>query len=646
MADAEKKLNIVLSAKDDASKVVQSIGTSFRNLARDAQMGSALILGSLTLSAKAAVQLGADMQSARVSFETFLGSGEKAGKLLAQLSDFAVKTPFDLPQVVDGTKRLLAYGIAANDIIPVFTTLGDLSSGNKVRLDQLVLAYGQVRAATRLTGAELRQFTEAGVPLLDALASELNKNGGAIQTFGGAAKGTSAKIASLNLSLQKQNNRLSEMSAKGKEGSATYKNLTLDIASNQSKLASLSGTTATYTKRVKVTAAEVKEMISDGAISFEQVDAALKKLNSEGGRFFQNMEAQSKTFNGVMSNTRDEFARFAISVLGFTKEGEIRKGSLFFYLQIGAEKMLTTLQYLRPIVQSFVDTFLQNQVAIMSVVGALIGLMVPLGMAFVGLIAPALAFAVAGAAIGSALMFFIKGIKEGNPLIILLASIIGTLAVIITATLIPAFVAAKVAAVTGAIATIAAFGPLIVAALVVGGTIAMLAHMWQTNFMHIRENTQAVIDYFRGPWLSNLKGWGEVIKNIVAVITMSFVNGFNRVRSAIDAVSSAIKKAISALSSFNGMGVSSKGGGGKSFQHGGFVSGAVHQAVPAVLHGGERVIPRTGVDVNGGGGGNSVTINFSGPVAMDSTDRVDELAKRIINILGRQNELAAKGLAI
>lgn len=87
------------------------------------------------------------------------------------------------------------------------------------------------------------------------------------------------------------------------------------------------------------------------------------------------------------------------------------------------------------------------------------------------------------------------------------------------------------------------------------------------------------------------------------------------------------------------------GGGGGSFQHGGFVDAPTGQAVPAMLHGGERVIPRTGLDSARGGTGSSVNINFSGPVSMDSEQRVSQLANKIIDMLGRQNELAAKGIS-
>lgn len=82
------------------------------------------------------------------------------------------------------------------------------------------------------------------------------------------------------------------------------------------------------------------------------------------------------------------------------------------------------------------------------------------------------------------------------------------------------------------------------------------------------------------------------------------------------------------------------------FEHGGFVPGPFSQAVPAILHGGERVIPRLGADVSQGGGGGGVTINITGSFNLDSESRVEELADRIIRILGRQNELASKGIGI
>ncbi len=82
----------------------------------------------------------------------------------------------------------------------------------------------------------------------------------------------------------------------------------------------------------------------------------------------------------------------------------------------------------------------------------------------------------------------------------------------------------------------------------------------------------------------------------------------------------------------------------KQYAHGGIVPGPLGSPIPILAHGGERVIPSTGVDVSNGGGSTSLNINFTGPVTMDSEDRINELAQKIIRMMGRQNELARYGL--
>jgi hypothetical protein len=131
------------------------------------------------------------------------------------------------------------------------------------------------------------------------------------------------------------------------------------------------------------------------------------------------------------------------------------------------------------------------------------------------------------------------------------------------------------------------------------------------------------------------------------VITGGWVTKFNMMRQAVDAVVGAIRGLISAAQDLASR--AAKGLKIPGFQHGGFVQGSYSQAVPAILHGGERVVPRTGTDVNSGGmvgGGGPVTINISGSFNLDSESRVQELANKISDVLGRQNELAGKGIGI
>lgn len=605
MADSSRTLEVVINAKDNASNTIEGIGSSFRSMNAKMLAGSAIITGALGLVSKSMVQVGIDMESARTSFTTFLGSGEKAGKLLKQLSDFAVKTPFDLPQVVDGTKRLLAYGIQAEDIIPTFKMLGDLSSGNREKLNQLTLAYGQVRAATKLTGAELRQFTEAGIPLLEQLG--------------------------------KQSGR---------------------------------------------TAGEVKEAMENGAvISFEEVQKALSSMTEEGGMFFNNMEDQSKTLGGVLSNTRDEFVRFSLSVLGFTEEGEIRQGSVFYYLKQGAEQFLGILQTIRPDVQNFFDSFLSNTPAVIGALAAITAIMIPLAASVIAATWPILALSAAvGAtafATASLTTEFAKTNESSGLFVATLGLLFPTMDLLVSKN-------AEVAWATeqndiaqqNLIATIEEvkyqetlltdkklglesatlrvektqtayddalkkYGPTNIRTRELELQLKKAKNDVEIADKQVWDQIDANNKYYKEEYIPTQKKAEKASQTLDDVNTKS-AGVWQRLTDKIKSAWEWLTKWITDSGKAN-----TSGGGGSSFQHGGFVQGAFNQAVPAVLHGGEKVTPRMGVDVNGGGGGgNNISINITGSFQLDSNSRMNEFADMVIEKLNRQNELAGKGVSV
>jgi len=288
---ATANVKVAITAEDKASSVVQGFGGSITKMAGAVALGQLAVQGLNAVMSKFAdagrfaIDSASDFQQSRIAFETMLGSADKARKMLKDVSDFAMKTPFELPEVVTGAKQLLAYGIEAEKIIPTFKNLGNIAAGvGKDKLPQLILAYGQVRAATKLTGAELRQFTEAGVPLLEELAKQSGKS-----------------------------------------------------------------------------TAQVKEDMERGlAPSFSDVEKALAGMSGEGGKFFDLLDKQSKTFGGTLSNIRDNFVRVSLEILGMSEQGDIKEGSIFYYLQKGAEGFLKWLNENKTTIVAVFDSMFQG----------------------------------------------------------------------------------------------------------------------------------------------------------------------------------------------------------------------------------------------------------------------------------------------
>jgi len=114
----------------------------------------------------------AEFELQRVALGGIIHDTEEANMLFRQIKAAAIESPFQIKELVTYTKQLSAYRVETENLFNVTMKLADVSAGLGVSMDRLVLAYGQVRAASVLRGQELRQFTEAGIPLVDELAKK------------------------------------------------------------------------------------------------------------------------------------------------------------------------------------------------------------------------------------------------------------------------------------------------------------------------------------------------------------------------------------------------------------------------------------------------------------------------------------------
>lgn len=129
------------------------------------------------------VKVRAEFELQRKSLEVLLQSKREANELWKQTVELGVKSPFTIKELATYTKQLAAYRIESSKLHDTTKMLADVSAGLGVDMSRLILAYGQVRSATFLRATELRQFTEAGVPMLDELAKHFESlEGKAVST--------------------------------------------------------------------------------------------------------------------------------------------------------------------------------------------------------------------------------------------------------------------------------------------------------------------------------------------------------------------------------------------------------------------------------------------------------------------------------
>jgi hypothetical protein len=121
------------------------------------------------------ISTGARAEKTAVAFETFLGSAQEAKKVMEDVRKFAATTPFELPEVTEAAKQLLATRTPANELIETIGRLGEIAAGADKPLSQLLFVYNQVKNQGRALGQDINQLLNAGLSM-DDIARALGKS--------------------------------------------------------------------------------------------------------------------------------------------------------------------------------------------------------------------------------------------------------------------------------------------------------------------------------------------------------------------------------------------------------------------------------------------------------------------------------------
>ncbi len=159
---AAVKRNIKDAFGTESMKLSEKVGSKFKWIA-----AAAAALGI------ASVKMNADMEMTTRAFEVLTGSAEKAKEHIAQLESFAATTPFELPGLLDASKKLQAYGFQVDAVIPIMRTVGDAAMAvglGQEGIDRITLALGQMNAKGKVSAEEMRQLAETGLPAWEMLA--------------------------------------------------------------------------------------------------------------------------------------------------------------------------------------------------------------------------------------------------------------------------------------------------------------------------------------------------------------------------------------------------------------------------------------------------------------------------------------------
>lgn len=162
------------------NKSIDAAHSKFQNATSNFQKLGANLTKFVTLPilgiGAAAVKSAADMEMQEAAFTTLLGSAEKAKVLLGDIAELAAKTPFQMPDLAEASRTMLAFGISSEKVLPNLRMLGDIAGGDATKLKSLTLAFSQIQSTGRLMGQDLLQLINAGFNPLTIIAQKTGKS--------------------------------------------------------------------------------------------------------------------------------------------------------------------------------------------------------------------------------------------------------------------------------------------------------------------------------------------------------------------------------------------------------------------------------------------------------------------------------------
>ena len=165
----------------ESGKGSNSVKNDMREIASVARKCAGILAGVFIIDkvkdysieiAKAGMNYNALSEQAEVAWTTILGSHEAASKMMAEITDYAAKTPFTKMGVDTMAKQLSNAGFEGQALFDQLTKIGDMGSAFGIQEDSLkemVRQYAQVQQAQVAYTEDLNILQDRGIPIYKAL---------------------------------------------------------------------------------------------------------------------------------------------------------------------------------------------------------------------------------------------------------------------------------------------------------------------------------------------------------------------------------------------------------------------------------------------------------------------------------------------
>lgn len=177
-ADAAQSRNILSSIGKAAEQEGNRIDATFNRVGKT--LAGVFTVQQAAAFAKQVVTVRGEIESLEKSFEILAGKTQ-GRKLFGDIKEFAVTTPMAMGDLAKGAQTLLSFNVAAEEVMPILRSIGDIAMGDAQKFNSLVLAFAQMQSTGKLMGQDLLQMINAGFNPLSVISEQTGKSIGTLK---------------------------------------------------------------------------------------------------------------------------------------------------------------------------------------------------------------------------------------------------------------------------------------------------------------------------------------------------------------------------------------------------------------------------------------------------------------------------------
>lgn len=143
-----------------------------------------LTVGASFQFAKQIVDIRSQYEMLERSLGILIDSAQRGTEIFREMQQMALVSPFTTVELASATKQLVAYDIAARDVVDTTRRMGDIAAAVGIPIERMTYALGQIKSYGYMTSINTRMFTRAGIPVVQGLADYYTQLEGRLVSMG------------------------------------------------------------------------------------------------------------------------------------------------------------------------------------------------------------------------------------------------------------------------------------------------------------------------------------------------------------------------------------------------------------------------------------------------------------------------------